>query len=177
MAEKNTKIINNDTNLEHEFLQSIFEYSLDAYFLLDFEGKFIMGNLDRGNILNKKAADFIGKDIMQSGIIKDNYLPRALAMMSKVKTGLVVGPENLIINGLLGERIIEVVVRPISIIDGKYIFGVARDMTDIKKREQDLNDKIDELENVNKIMVDRELKMVELKAKLEEMRQKYEKAN
>jgi PAS domain S-box-containing protein len=160
--------------IDHEFLQNIFEHSLDAYFLLDLDANLVMGNLDRDNILSKKGSDFVGKNIMQINLIKDKYLPRALTMMAKAKTGLVVGPENLIINGVQGERLIEVIVRSIDICGTQYIFGVARDLTDIKKREQDLNDKIEELEKVNNIMVDRELKMVELKNKLEALKQKYE---
>ncbi len=162
-------------NIDHEFLQNILEYSLDAYYLLDIEGNFIFSNLERDNILNRGTADFIGKNILQIGLIKDSYLPRALAMLSTAKSGLVAGPEYLIINGTKGERLIEVIVRPVNIGDQQYIFGLGRDMTDIKKREQDLNDKIEQLEKVNSIMVDRELKMVELKNKLEEMKEKYEK--
>jgi len=167
--------IKNNHNIDHEFLKNIFEHSLDAYYLLDMDGNFIMGNLDREDILNRKAEDFVGKNIMQIGLIKDKYLPRALEMITKAKAGSLAGPERLIINSSTeGDRLVEVIVQPVSIDGKQFIFGLGNDITDIKKREQELSDKIEELEKINNIMVDRELKMVELKSKLEEMKQKYE---
>jgi len=46
------------------------------------------------------------------------------------------------------------------------------DITDKKKAEKAIEDKVHELETMNKFMVDREIKMVELKNELEEVKSK-----
>jgi PAS domain S-box-containing protein len=54
----------------------------------------------------------------------------------------------------------------------KYIVGVLRDVTEEKKAEQNLREKIAELERYKSITVNRELKMVELKSEVQELRKK-----
>ena len=57
---------------------------------------------------------------------------------------------------------------------GKKLFlaGIATDITDLKKTEDELLKKSEELEKVNALMVDRELKMVELKEKIKSLETK-----
>lgn len=53
---------------------------------------------------------------------------------------------------------------------GQLIQATVRDVSDSKKVEKNLAKKLQELEEINKLMIGRELKMIELKKKL----QKYE---
>jgi PAS domain S-box-containing protein len=55
---------------------------------------------------------------------------------------------------------------------GKIIsyVGINIDMTDLKKMEGELRLKITELESINKLMMNRELKMVELKHEVEDLK-------
>ena len=50
------------------------------------------------------------------------------------------------------------------------IAGIATDITDHKKHEQQLVDKSNELEKINQLMVGRELKMVELKNEIKKLK-------
>jgi PAS domain S-box-containing protein len=52
----------------------------------------------------------------------------------------------------------------------RYIVGVVRDISESKRFEQSLKEKIDELERYKNITVDREIKMVELKNEINELR-------
>ncbi|OGD69028.1 hypothetical protein A3I18_00240 [Candidatus Campbellbacteria bacterium RIFCSPLOWO2_02_FULL_35_11] len=65
-------------------------------------------------------------------------------------------------------------VAPVKDDAGKVIgiFGVSRDITSMKAGEQKLQGKIAELEEMNKIMVERELKMIELKAEIKKLKEK-----
>jgi len=54
-----------------------------------------------------------------------------------------------------------------------YAVGVMRDISMRKKMEQDLKEKVEELERMNTLMVGRELKMIELKEKLKKMEETH----
>lgn len=55
-----------------------------------------------------------------------------------------------------------------------YFFGIF-DLTEIKKKEEDLQEKIEELEKFNKLAVGRESKMAELKEEIEKLKKELEK--
>lgn len=63
---------------------------------------------------------------------------------------------------------------PLTDFDGKIIgvLGIYDDITERKKAEIDLLKKTNELENFNKIFIDRELKMIELKERIKELEKK-----
>lgn len=53
-----------------------------------------------------------------------------------------------------------------------YFAAIVRPITEMKKREAAMKNKVDELEKINKLMVGRELEMVELKGKIAELEAK-----
>ncbi|MCX6737055.1 MAG: PAS domain S-box protein [Candidatus Parcubacteria bacterium] len=55
--------------------------------------------------------------------------------------------------------------------------GIARDITERKQAEEKVKEKVDELEKMNKFMVNRELKMVELKKEIELLKMNTVKSN
>ena len=54
----------------------------------------------------------------------------------------------------------------------KYIVSIARDITEPKLFEQNLKEKIEELEQYKNVTVNREIKMLELKEQITELRNK-----
>ena len=52
---------------------------------------------------------------------------------------------------------------------GEFIVGVIRDITELKRMDVELRNKVHELETFNKSAVDRELKMIELKDKVKSL--------
>ncbi|MFZ3044151.1 MAG: PAS domain S-box protein [Minisyncoccia bacterium] len=61
---------------------------------------------------------------------------------------------------------------PIQDLSGEIsgVMGISRDITHRKKMEEELQEKVDDLEKANRLMVGRELKMIELKGEIEELR-------
>ena len=69
-----------------------------------------------------------------------------------------------------GEAIIGLFSAALITIDNeKYILSSISDVTQIKNNEKELNKRLAELDNVNKYMVGRELKMIELKKQIAEL--------
>ena len=54
-----------------------------------------------------------------------------------------------------------------------YFFGVF-DLTEIKKKEEELQEKMEELEKFNRLAVGRELKMIELKEEIKKLKEESE---
>ena len=52
------------------------------------------------------------------------------------------------------------------------VLSIARDITERKKAEKELKQKLEELEKMNRLMVGRELKMIELKEQIKELEEK-----
>jgi PAS domain S-box-containing protein len=65
---------------------------------------------------------------------------------------------------------IELSVSSILVNDHWHAVGVARDITERKKYEQEMEKRAKELERLNEFMVDRELKMTELKKEMKELK-------
>jgi PAS domain S-box-containing protein len=67
---------------------------------------------------------------------------------------------------------------PLTDFDGKIIgiLGIYDDITEKKKAEEEIIKKTNELERFNKMVVDRELKMIELKKKIAELEEKLAKS-
>ncbi len=68
-----------------------------------------------------------------------------------------------------GDLFFDLIYRKVDIYDAIHIYGF--DVTDRKKAEQELRNKTEELEKMNKLMVGRELKMVELKREIDKLKE------
>jgi len=70
---------------------------------------------------------------------------------------------------------VEVSSRIIDCEGEKAVLSVARDITERKRAEKEIQNKMKQLEDFHSIAVDRELRMIKLKKQMEEMKIKLEK--
>lgn len=160
--------IKNGGNLSdnEKFLFSIIENIPDMIFVKDAKdlrfvrfnkaGEDLLG-YDRKDLIGKNDYDFFPKDEADFFTNKDREVLNSKKMLEI--------PEEKINTKHKGERILHTKKIPILDESGKpiYLLGISEDITDVKN-------KIDELNKLNEFMVDRELKMVELKKEIESLK-------
>ena len=120
--------------------------------------------MTKDNIMGKTLGESLPKDEMKHFLEVD-------------KAVLDSGTSNVSEEQLTGKsgKTLTIVTKKTRFIDDKgdkFIVGIIRDITQLKKAESELQDKIDELEKINGAMVGRELKMIELKKEIEELKSK-----
>ncbi|MFH0857765.1 MAG: PAS domain S-box protein [Candidatus Magasanikbacteria bacterium] len=123
-----------------------------------------MLGLTKESIMGKTLGESLPKDEMEHFLEVD-------------KTVLDSGISNVSEEPLTGKggKTLTIVTKKTRFIDekgNKFIVGIIRDITKLKKVELELQDKISELEKMNEMTMGRELKMIELKREIEELKKK-----
>jgi PAS domain S-box len=149
----------------------IFDSSPEAIVLLDTKGTFIEANGRLFDWIGVKPVDVIGKNILtiqfltvkSKAVVAKNFAERIL--------GQNILPYDIEFVGKNGEiKIGRVIGTPIKDQTGKVLGDLVMisEVTELKRIEYSLKEKVNELERLNKLMVDRELKMAEMKKRMKE---------
>ena len=159
---------NKKLNELKERFKAVFDFAPDPYYLSDLKGNFIDGNKAAEKMIGAKKEKLIGKSFLKLKMLPAEELPKAVSLLAKNALGMKTGPEELTLNTIDGRKIqVEASNYPIKLGGRTVVLGIVRDITERKKREEELRLKNDELKRFNKIAVGRELKMIELKKKVE----------
>lgn len=149
------------------------ENSSDCIKLFDLQGNLLFMN----NGGKKEHFLDIDADIKNFKIIdtiSDEDKPKFKEFFEKAKNGISSVVELRHTKEGASREICSEMFQPVTDDGGKVVgvFGVSRDITKIKKVEEDLYSKIVDLEKINKFLVGRELKMIELKKEIEALKAK-----
>jgi len=122
-----------------ERLKILFESAPDAIYLADSEGRFVDGNRRAETLTGYAREDMIGKTVADSDLLSAEQLSRAEANLRKVISGDLSGPNEYTVKRKDGTYVsIEVRNFPVKI-GGKILsLGIARDITEHKRTEQEL---------------------------------------
>ena len=122
-----------------ERFKIIYEYAPDAYYLINYNGKFIDGNKTAEELIGYKRDELIGKDFDK--VLPKYQIKKALNIFSKNKKGLSTGPVELSIIHKSGKEIpVEIRTHPIKISDQLLVLGIARDISERKRAEKNLKE-------------------------------------
>jgi PAS domain S-box-containing protein len=147
--------------------------------------KFVIFNRAGENLLGYNRNELLGKSDLNLFPKKQasNFMAKDREALND-KAGFIDIPEEPISTAKKGERILHTRKVCIKGMDGstKYLLGISEDITEKKKAEEELKasrdilqEKIIDLERFNRISIDRELRMIELKNKIKELEEKINK--
>ena len=150
--------------------KKIIESSDDAIFVLDKDLNYLLVNKKLASNLGKDSEYFIGKSVFDifpkevSGQLSKNIkIVFDTNEALKIEEKIIISNRNTYNSSVLS---------PITNDKGETmaVSGIIRDITKEKEAQNSLNVKIDELLKINNLTVERELKMIELKNEIEELR-------
>jgi len=171
--EKKHQKIEQELRDANNYLKVIFEYAPEAYYLSDLKGNFVDGNKKAEEVCGYSKEELIGKNFLKLKLLPPKHIPKAAKLLAMNVMGKSTGPTELPLNKRDGKQIVvEIRTTPVKIKGKDLVLGIARDITQRKKMEEELRAKNNELERFNKILVGRELKMIELKKEIEKLKEK-----
>ena len=122
-----------------ERLKILFEYAPDAYYLSDFKGNFIDGNIAAEKITGYSKEELIGKNFLKLGLLPPSQMLKAASSLAKNALGQPTGPEEFVLNRKDGNQIpVEISTYPVKIKGESLVLGIARDTTERKQAEEEL---------------------------------------
>lgn len=157
----------------NERLRMLFDYAPDGYFLIDERGVIIDANKALEGLTGLSRAEMVGKNIFTLGLIAPTQEEQAkiiLENVAKQKESPLARFDILRKDGT--KLAVENRGYPITIQGEKFGLSTVRDVTERQKTEASLEQRAMELERLNKIMIGRELKMIDLKKENDELKKR-----
>lgn len=154
---------------ERDRLITIIETAEDPIFVKDNDHRIILANHAFCDIFNLNIDAVIGKTLAEN--VPENERVHFLSVDRNVlDTGLTDAREESLTIGGVTKTIITKKARFIDSYGNKFLVGSIRDITANKLAEKNLKERIMEVEKLNGFMVNRELRMVELKKEIEDLK-------
>jgi len=153
-----------------ESYERLFEGAEDGIYTLDLKGMFTSGNRKAEEISGYKREELVGKHFI-SLLPNKLEIVRLLKVFKDIITGSGVYKFETVLKSKQGTLVSVEIKGSILRKNGRLIgmIGIARDITERKKAEEELQNKNRELEKFKEMAVGREIKMVELKEKLKKL--------
>jgi PAS domain S-box-containing protein len=167
----------NSDNTSIIFLRKVIDTDPNLIFAKDWNGVFTLANKALADIYGTTPEELVGKtdsDFNKNEKEVAGFLEDDRKVMETHESRFI--REEKVTDAMSGKVYWFQTIKVPLLIEGKLpqILGIATDITERKEAEDKLERRTVELEKLNRFMVDRELKMVELKKKLGENRKDSE---
>jgi PAS domain S-box-containing protein/putative nucleotidyltransferase with HDIG domain len=138
LALEKTRISRNLEKSQHQF-QTIFEHAPDGYYLTDMQGNFLNGNLATERITGYQRSEIIGRNMMAVGLISGDQVLKAGKLLANNLLGKSTGPDEFELTRRDGSTIsVEITTHPVTMDNRSVVLGIARDISDRKSSEEEL---------------------------------------
>ena len=148
----------------------------DPFIMMDEFGKIEFWNQASEKMFMYKSQEVMGKplhDIIPLDLNRNKYKQDMGQFAKTGKNWVVGGTFELPVKDKTGRKFfIELSVSSMKLDEKWHAIGTMRDVTKKKEYSEELKNRTEELERMNKLMVGRELKMMELKKEIERLKQK-----
>ncbi len=132
-----------------ERLKILFESSPDAYFLSDSKGAFVDGNKAAEELVGCAKDEMIGKSYLTATLLPSDQIPKAAELLARNALGKPAGPDEFTLNRKDGSQVaVEVRTCPVKIEGQDLVLGIARDITEQKRAEEELRKHRERLEEL-----------------------------
>lgn len=122
--------MNFSSSFSKEKFNLIFEYAPDAYYINDIEGKFIDVNKAAEELTGYKKEELIGKNMLESGLLPEDQVPKAVEVLKKNASGEATGPDELTIIRKDRSRVtVEIRTFPGKLERKPMVLAIARDIS------------------------------------------------
>jgi len=122
-----------------ERLKILFDYAPDAYYISDLKGNFIDGNIAAERLIGYKREELIGKSFLKLKLLSISDIPKAAKLLAKNLRRLPTGPDEFVLNRKDNIKVtVEISTYPVKIKGRTLTLGIARDITERKKMEGEL---------------------------------------
>ena len=121
-----------------ERLKVLFEFAPDAYYMNDLKGSFIDGNKAAEELSGYDKSELIGKSFLKLKLLPLGQIPKAAALLARSALGKATGPDEFILNRKDGSQVpVEIRTFPVQIKRQTLVLGIARDITERKRAEEE----------------------------------------
>ncbi|RLF38922.1 MAG: hypothetical protein DRN12_07725, partial [Thermoplasmata archaeon] len=162
---------------KEELFRTISDFAYDAIIMIDDNGCITYWNKAAERIFGYTRDEILGRNLHE--ILAPLHLyetfENAFTLFRETGDGIAIGKtlEMPFIKKDGTESVGELSISSVKIKDKWHTIGIVRDIRERKKMEEELKEKVEELENFHKVAVDRELRMIELKKEINELCEKY----
>jgi len=166
---------------ERDLAEKYFNTSPNLVVVLDRNQKVVAINQAGSQLLGHKTEDVVGKDWFANFVptkdadgLRAKFVETVTTPKKKIEESFSAGWVNSVLTKSKEERQIEWQSSTIFDENGNFskVISSGIDITERLKYEETLKEKVSELERINKLMVGREMKMVELKERIKELEKK-----
>jgi diguanylate cyclase (GGDEF)-like protein/PAS domain S-box-containing protein len=119
-----------------EWLNLLFEFAPDAYYVNDLKGNFVDGNKAAEELIGYPKEELIGKSFLKLNLLPLSQIPRAAALLARNLLGQSTGPDEFTIRRK-DQSLAPVEIRtyPIKTKGETLVLGIARDIIERKQAE------------------------------------------
>ena len=120
-------------------LRAFIDNAPDLIVIYDLDGNVVDGNRKGGELTGYRRSEIVGKNFIESGMVPEEYIRKAQKGLEKNRKGEPAGPDEYELIARDGRRIpVEITSFPVARAGKVEVIGIARDITERKKAEEDL---------------------------------------